>query len=251
MTNPAKRILCVDDDPATLKVRQILLDSAGYSVITTTSGEEALKLFDQGEEVDLVLLDYMMPGMKGDELATILRERNPGLRLVAISAVGQLPVAFINTVDTHLHKGQEPELFLSAVSSVLGSLRTQDVVLCVEDEPLQMQLRKMQLESGGFQVVQATSAAAALEIFCAQPLDAVVMDYWLSGGRNGTGVAEEMKKLRPNTPIIMLSGLSALPGEGAIVDAWLRKSHIESDDLVNEVRRLIGFRSDKPKFATS
>jgi hypothetical protein len=49
----------------------------------------------------------------------------------------------------------------------------------------------------------------------------------------------------------MLSGLSALPGEGAIVDAWLRKSHIESEDLVNEVTRLIGFRSDKPKSAAS
>jgi CheY-like chemotaxis protein len=251
MSNATKRILCVDDDPATLKVRQILLDSAGYSVITSTSGEEALKLVDQGEEVDLVLLDYMMPGMKGDELAAILRQRHPGLRLVAVSAVGQLPVAFINNVDTHLHKGQEPEAFLSAVSSVLESSRAEHVVLCVEDEPLQMQLRKMQLESGGFQVVQATSANTALEIFRAQPVDAVVMDYWLSCGRNGTGVAEEMKKLHPNTPIVMLSGLSALPGEGAIVDAWLRKSHIESEDLVNEVTRLIGFRSDKPKSAAS
>ncbi len=240
--NENKRILCVDDDPATLNLRRALLESAGYSVATTTSGEEALKLVDQGADVDLVLLDYSMPGMKGDELAAILRQEKPNLLLVAISAVGQLPADFVRTVDAHLHKGQAPEIFLALVSSVLAR-QSQNTVLCVEDEPLQMQLRKMQLEAGGFHVIQANSANAALEAFRSQPVNAVVMDYWLSGGRNGTGVAEEMKKLRPNTPIIMLSGLSALPGEGVIVDAWLRKSHIDSEDLVNEVKRLIGYRS--------
>jgi hypothetical protein len=74
------------------------------------------------------------------------------------------------------------------------------------------------------------------------------MDYWLSGtGGNGTAVAEQMKRDRPRTPIVMLSGFGALPGEGAIVDLWLGKGHIQPQDLVAEVRRLIEIRLPQNK----
>jgi hypothetical protein len=69
------------------------------------------------------------------------------------------------------------------------------------------------------------------------------MDYWLSG-KNGTAVAEEMKRLNPRIPIVMLSGFSSLPGEGAIVDSWLRKGDVAPEDIVDEVDRLIGLRTD-------
>jgi DNA-binding NtrC family response regulator len=82
-----------------------------------------------------------------------------------------------------------------------------------------------------------------MELFNRQHVDAVVMDYWLSG-KNGTAVAEEMKKLRPRIPIVMLSGFSSLPGEGAVVDAWLRKGDVEPDEVVSEVKRLIDLRSE-------
>ena len=89
-----------------------------------------------------------------------------------------------------------------------------------------------------------------MDIFRDHQIDAVVMDYWLSD-RNGTAVAEEMKRLRPRIPIVMLSGFSSLPGEGAVVDAWLRKAAIEPEDLVNEVKRLIGLRAEVQQPAIS
>jgi hypothetical protein len=52
-----------------------------------------------------------------------------------------------------------------------------------------------------------------------------------------------MKKLRPRTPIVMLSGFSALPGEGALVDSWMRKSQLEPENLLQEVDRLIELRN--------
>jgi len=72
------------------------------------------------------------------------------------------------------------------------------------------------------------------------------MDYWLSG-TNGTAVAEEMKALRPRVPIVMLSGFPSLPGEGAIVDAWLRKAEAEPEDILNEVKRLMDQHLDGRK----
>gem|GEM_PF-518247 len=247
-----QRVLCVDDDFDTLKVRKVLLTSAGYSVQTAISGVDALKMLEEGTEVDLVLLDYRMPGMNGDELAAKLLERYPHLKLIAVSAVGQLPPAFLQMVDASVQKGHDPETLLSTISTVLArppAVRTNvvaaptKVVLCVEDEKMQLQLRKMLFESAGFVVLEAQSAATALEQFRSQRVDAVVMDYWLSG-TNGTAVAEEMKRLSPRTPIVMLSGFSSLPGETAIVDAWLRKAEVEPEELIDEVRRLIDRGSD-------
>ncbi len=227
-----KRVLCVDDDDAILKSRKLLLEAAGYSVLTAASGAEALEMLASGAEVDLVVLDYLMPGMKGDELAARLRKKLPHLRLIAVSAVGQLPSGLLSTVDHSVQKGQDHEILLSVISEVFaraagtsGSERlpASRTVLCVEDEQLQLQLRKMLFESAGFVVLQAKSAAAAMDLFESQHVDAVVMDYWLSG-KNGTAVAEEMKRLRPRIPIVMLSGFSSLPGEGVLVDAWLRNA---------------------------
>jgi CheY-like chemotaxis protein len=256
---PAKRVLCVDDDSAILELRKLLLDDAGYSVLTAASGREALAMLAEGAGVDLVLLDYLMPGMNGDELAEQLRKLYPDLGLIAVSAVGQLPPALLNAVDSHVQKGQDPAVLLSVMSAVLaGSIAQRGVerlaslhtVLCVEDEQLQLELRKMLFESAGFLVLEARSASAAIEAFRSQRVDAVVMDYWLSG-KNGTAVAEEMKRLRPRIPIVMVSGLSPLPGEGLVVDAWLRKAEVEPDEIVNEVRRLIRLRAGREQTANS
>jgi CheY-like chemotaxis protein len=247
----AKRVLCVDDDTAILKLRKVVLDAAGYSVLTAGSGAEALEMLE-GTDVDLVLLDYLMPGMNGDELASKLRKRRPNLRLIAVSAVGQLPPTLVNFVDGCVQKGQDPEVLLSVMSAVFSRSGAQrgdqempspKTVLCVEDEQLQLQLRKLLFESAGFIVLQARSASAAIEVFRSHHVDAVVMDYWLSD-RNGTAVAEEMKQLNPKIPIVILSGFASLPGEGAVVDAWLRKAEAQPEQIVNEVRRLISFRAN-------
>ncbi len=251
-------VLCVDDDPDTLKLRKFLLEAAGYAVRTAGSGAEALALMSAQDSIDLVLLDYRMPGMNGDELAHKLRQQYPSLPLIAVSAVGQLPAAFLDTVDSHVQKGHDPEILLSAIAEVLAQSRHSPsdapafrrTVLCVEDNPMELQLRKLLFESAGFLVLQARSASAALQLFASQRVDAVVLDYWLSD-RNGTLVAEEMKRLRPRIPIVMLSGYSPLPGEGIVVDGWLRKAEAEPEEIVNCVKRLISFRIDTQKAALS
>lgn len=119
-------------------------------------------------------------------------------------------------------------------------------VLCVEDEELQLKMRQALFESAGFTVLQARSGRVGLELFRTHHVDAVVLDYYLTG-MNGTAVATEMKRLSPRTPIVMLSGFASLPGEGAVVDAWLMKAEIEPRDLIYEVSRLIKPRNDIPR----
>ena len=114
-----KRVLCVDDDPDTLKVRKLLLESRGYSVLTATSGQEALNLISPTASVDLVLLDYVMPGMNGDELAEKVRKKFPALPVIAVSAVEELPERLLRNVNASVPKGVDPEVLLSAVAENL------------------------------------------------------------------------------------------------------------------------------------
>jgi CheY-like chemotaxis protein len=244
------RILCVDDDSDTLNVRRLLLEGAGYSVLTAASGKEALQVLETDPRVELVLLDYLMPGMNGDALAEKIRQHYPKLSLVLISAIGQLPPSLLARVDSYVQKGQGPEVLLSVLSGHLASSSpaverapVQKTVLCVEDEKLHLERSTLLFQSAGYAVLQAQSESTAMEIFRSQHVDAVVMDYWLLG-RHGTAVAEEMKHLRPQVPIVMLSGFSSLPGEGAIVDAWLQKAKVAPEDVVDEVTRLISLRGD-------
>jgi len=249
----SKHVLCIDDDAAILRLHQRLLEDAGYSVLTAGSGEEALSMLEQGTPADIAVLDYRMPGMDGEELSLQLRKRYPKLRLIAASG-NEIPPAMLGAVDGQLLKGRQPEKIVSLVSEVLAESKEPSeeeppeedkkflgTVLCVEDEELQLRLREVLLESAGFKVFGARTAKEAMEIFRSNHIDAVVMDYWLSV-ENGTAIAEQMKALRPRTPIAMLSGFSSLPGEGAVVDAWLRKAEVQPEDLVREVKRLVNLR---------
>ena len=242
-----KRLLCVDNDPDTLKQRRLLLEAHGYFVLSATSGRKALDLLTEAALPDLVLLDYTTPGMDGDEFAHALRQKYPKVPLIAVSAVTPIPKSFSELIDGSVLKGQEPQTLLSEVSAVLNRTRegggipgNQRTVLCVEDEELQLKARKMLFEAAGYRVLAARSVKDAMAAFSSTSVDAVVMDYWLSDqGGNGTAVAEQIKRIRPRTPIVMLSGFSALPGEGALVDSWMRKAQMEPENLVSEVDRLI------------
>jgi CheY-like chemotaxis protein len=106
------------------------------------------------------------------------------------------------------------------------------IILCIDDEPNPLQARKFLLESEGHQVIEAASGKEGLRIFQSRNIDAVVLDYWMSG-MNGLAVAQEIKRLRPHTPIIMLSGFPELPGEAVgLADRWILKGRGTRDLLV-------------------
>lgn len=79
-------ILVVEDEPATLKISRILLESWGYRVLEAHSPFEAMDVFDHNaEDIRLVLTDVVMPGMTGPELGELLRRRRPDVRILYMS----------------------------------------------------------------------------------------------------------------------------------------------------------------------
>jgi len=77
-----KNILLIEDDPSTLEVYKIALEQAGFVVDTADSGEEALeKIKEDGH--DLILLDYILPGIDGSEVLREIR-KNPKTKKIKV-----------------------------------------------------------------------------------------------------------------------------------------------------------------------
>ncbi len=85
------RILVVDDAEGIRAYLASLLKARGYDVELAESGERALEILTEGVELDLILLDIMMPGIDGIETLERIREVEPDLPVVMLSVVGKAP----------------------------------------------------------------------------------------------------------------------------------------------------------------
>ena len=93
------------------------------------------------------------------------------------------------------------------------------VVLCVDDEEAIRRLLKSALEQSGYATLIASNGREALRLAAQHWIDAVVLDYGMPD-LNGGDVALEMKRLRPDIPIILFSGSSDLP--------WSTRTHVDA-----------------------
>ena len=79
-------ILLVDDEPMVLEVSRELLESIGYRVYAAGSGQEAITAYmEKREEIGLVILDMIMPGISGGETFDRLREIDPRIKVLLSS----------------------------------------------------------------------------------------------------------------------------------------------------------------------
>ena len=113
-----KTVLCVDDERIGLRVRKILLEGEGYDVLTAADGKEGLTVFEQND-VDLVVLDYYMPGLNGGQVAAEIRRRRPDVPIILLSAFFSLPPEALELADAFITKGEAPEVLIEKIEQLL------------------------------------------------------------------------------------------------------------------------------------
>jgi signal transduction histidine kinase len=84
-------ILMVDDDSLIGMATADMLQDLGHTVIEANSGRMALEILDRGQQIDLMMTDYAMPGMTGVELAAKVRGRLPGLPILLATGYADMP----------------------------------------------------------------------------------------------------------------------------------------------------------------
>jgi CheY-like chemotaxis protein len=86
-------ILAIDDEECFLTILTVVLEFLGYRVFTASSPREALVLYEERwREIDLVLLDFLLPQMSGDMVFDELQYLNPDVRVVLLTGRDE-PVA--------------------------------------------------------------------------------------------------------------------------------------------------------------
>ena len=119
--NQVRQILVVDDEPAVCDAIKMMLKFDGHAVQTATGSKEALSLLEQGR-FDLVTVDYAMVGMKGDELAAVIKQRLPHQPIIMITAYAEILKSSSNPltgVDFILSKPFSLEALREAIVGVL------------------------------------------------------------------------------------------------------------------------------------
>lgn len=99
------KVLAIDDDPAMTELLNLLLQSYGFEVIVSNSGEEGIRVIRE-QTPDVVILDLMMPGMNGWQVCNEVRKfsRVPILILSALDNPGNVASALDAGADDYLVK---------------------------------------------------------------------------------------------------------------------------------------------------
>ena len=84
------RILIVDDEEVLRDVLETVLRREGFDVLLASSGEEALSVLDGADEIDLVILDIMLPGISGIDTLRSIRVSTPALPVIIITAFSSI-----------------------------------------------------------------------------------------------------------------------------------------------------------------
>src|SRR5262245_10733684 len=82
MAQPLSRVLVVDDDEGIRHFAARALRHGGYEVVTASDGSDAIRIVEAQARFDLFVIDLMMPGMRGDELARRLHDRDPEIKVL-------------------------------------------------------------------------------------------------------------------------------------------------------------------------
>ncbi len=120
---PPATILIIDDDETALNIRKLVLEAARYSVMTASDVDLAMQLFT-ARAVDIVIIDHLLEGKTGTELAAEMKRLKPRIPIAIMSRVMQEPEG-MEHADLFIVKGEAPAVWLKKISDLLQRSRCQ------------------------------------------------------------------------------------------------------------------------------
>lgn len=112
-------LLSIDEDEACLRVRELVLRSAGYEVFSTSSASLGLTIFAR-THVDLVILDYSMPGLDGGQIAERMRQVRPEVPILMLAGEYLKDGSVLDRVDCCMWKTDDPALLLARIDLLVS-----------------------------------------------------------------------------------------------------------------------------------
>jgi two-component system response regulator CpxR len=114
-------------------------------------------------------------------------------------------------------------------------LRPKKVILCVDDEDVQLSLLLFVLKTHSYRVLATTDCAEAIRLFTEQQVDLVLADFAMPA-MSGDQLVEKLKQIGPHIPMILLGDPVLLDGEPHCADAFLDKKKCSAQELLERIR---------------
>ncbi|HEY3788377.1 MAG TPA: response regulator, partial [Urbifossiella sp.] len=196
-TTPSARILIIDDSPTFQEELRTALEWGGYVVHAAGTGEEGLRLAAQLRP-DGVIVDGQLPGIDGAAVIRRLRS-NPMLRflpclLLTASGGSEYELTALDAgADSYVRKEEGTEAVLNRLKNLLRSAVAPNVldgqisrsstkrILAVDDSPTFLHAVSTQLQQEDYEVFQAESGQAAIDLLATQQVDCILLDLAMPG----------------------------------------------------------------------
>ena len=142
-------ILVAEDDKDILNLLRLYLESSGYHVLTAPDGRQALTLVETAQQIDLAVLDVMMPGLDGFELTQIIREKYnfPILFLTAKEQDNDKILGLNLGADDYMTKPFNPLEVVARVGANLRRFYKLNTVQTAETESTILELGELTLDT--------------------------------------------------------------------------------------------------------
>ena len=227
-----------DDNPTAREILSTYLESFTFSVDEAANADELFRLMDENQEpYDLIVLDWLMPGMKGLDIARKIKteikpEVDPHIIMISAFSSGDvMDKPGGEYIDQFLSKPVSPSHLFDAVMAAFGvategvkrTLGSQQfdmetlrpvqgaVILLVEDNEINQQVASEILEQAGFYVDIANHGQEALDMLESKAYDCVLMDVQMPvmDGYTATGKIRENSSY-DNLPVLAMTANATL-----------------------------------------
>jgi DNA-binding NtrC family response regulator len=202
----AVRILVVDDQAGMRVTMQKILAKNGYEVVLAEDGTQALKAV-AAQKIDVIFMDIKMPGLSGVETFLKIKQINPKLPVIMMTAFAveeEIRRAIQNGAYCVVNKPFDMNRVLELISACLDQ---RSLVLVVDDEVHQRQLMTDVLSMHNFRVVTVETGEACMRALSEKGFQVILLDMNLPG-IDGLEVLRQVKSIRPDVPVIMISANS-------------------------------------------
>lgn len=178
-------VLLVEDEESIRKFIKINLERSGFNVLEAESGERGLEIARE-EEVDVVVLDIMLPGIDGFEVCKLLREEYPNIGIIMLTAKSQDIDKIMGLeygTDDYMVKPFNPMELVLRVRSLMRRLDTSEEELdseYVEDGPFKMDKYSRRFYKDGANIELTPTEFAIIKLFIENPGKAFSRDEILN-----------------------------------------------------------------------
>ncbi len=222
--NRAFRILVVEDSETQAFKLSLMLEEQGWEVLLQGAGESALASLDHPLP-DLILVDYNLPGMRGDEFCRRIRmnlnTRGIPILVMTASAPALAEIGSLESgADDYISKFENPEILLLRIRALLRKAVTQaaildtrisasrDVrILTIGVDPVCGRFLGLELRNEGYQVESVTGELNEMQLLAAQSFDCVLVDMATAagGGLEMCRRISEMRASEANVVVVLMT----------------------------------------------